>query len=292
MVQARAMRYGIVFANTGPAAQPDHAVGIAQAAERLGYDSLWTVEHVVVPADHESKYPYSESGRMPGGEDFDIPDPLIWLAYVAAATETIRLCTGILILPQRNPGVLAKECATLDVLSGGRLTLGIGVGWLKEEFEALGIPWERRAARTDEYVAALRTYWSEDVASFAGEFVAFERAKSFPKPPGRAIPIVVGGHSEAAARRAGRIGDGFFPAQGSPEGLGHLLDVMRRAADEAGRDADAIEVTAGASMDPAVVEKLTDLGVTRLVLPLFGRTLDERVTALEGFAAAASLGKK
>jgi probable F420-dependent oxidoreductase len=280
------MRFGIVFANAGPAAQPEHAVGLAQAAERLGYDSLWTVEHVVVPEAHESQYPYSKDGRMPGGEDVDIPDPLIWLAYVAAATETIRLCTGILILPERNPGVLAKECATLDVLSGGRLTLGIGVGWLKEEFDALGIPWERRAARTDEYVEVLRAYWSQDVASFSGEFTTFDRAKSFPKPVNRSIPVHVGGHTEAAARRAGRLGDGFFPAQGKPEELEHLFSVMRDAAVEAGRDPDAIEITAGAAFDPDAIKRMADLGVSRLVVPAFGRTLEEKVAALEGFASS------
>jgi len=281
------MRFGIVFANAGPAAQPEHAIGLAQAAERCGFDSLWTVEHVVVPADHESQYPYSKSGRMPGGEDVDIPDPLIWLAFVAAATETIRLCTGILILPQRNPGVLAKECATLDVLSGGRFTLGIGVGWLKEEFEALGIPWEARTARTEEHVEVLRKLWSEDVASFSGRFSSFERSKSFPKPVRGSIPIVIGGHSEAAARRAGRIGDGFFPAQGKPEELENLFKVMRKAAEEAGRDPDNIEITAGGGFDEASVARMAALGVDRLVVPTFGRTLDERIAGMESFAAAA-----
>lgn len=278
------MRFGIIFANAGPSAQGDHAVGLAQAAERLGYDSLWTVEHVVVPADHESRYPYSASGRMPGGEDFDIPDPLIWLAYVAAATSSIRLCTGILILPQRNPGILAKECASLDLLSGGRLTLGIGVGWLKEEFEALGVPWEDRAARAEEHVEVLRTYWREDVPSFSGRFSGFERAKSFPKPVGRSIPIVVGGHSEAAARRAGRIGDGFFPAQAKPDDLSRLLAVMRTAAEEAGRDADAIEITAGGALDREGVARMEELGVHRVVVPVFGATLDQRTAALADFA--------
>ena len=118
-----------------------------QHAEEIGFDSLWAVEHVVVPAGYQSQYPYSPTGRMPGTEDSDMPDPLVWLTYAAAVTTTIKLATGILILPERNPLVLAKECATIDRLSGGRLMLGIGIGWLKEEFEALGIPWERRTAR-------------------------------------------------------------------------------------------------------------------------------------------------
>src|SRR6476660_6665715 len=154
------MKFGLMFANGGPFSEPGLAVGLAQLAEELGFESLWTVEHVVVPTAYASAYPYSPDGRMPGGEDVPIPDPLIWLAYVGGATSTIRLATGILILPQRNPVILAKELATLDRLSGGRVELGVGVGWLREEFDALGVPWERRGARTDEYVAAMRALWA------------------------------------------------------------------------------------------------------------------------------------
>ena len=139
-----------------------------------------------------------------------IPDPLIWLAYVAAATERIRLATGILILPQRNPVVLAKELATLDHLSGGRIILGIGIGWLAEEFAAIGVPFAERAARTDDHVAALRALWSDD-PTHHGEFTQFTDCIVSPRPAAGSIPIHVGGHSEAAARRAGRLGDGYFP---------------------------------------------------------------------------------
>ncbi|NDU79172.1 LLM class flavin-dependent oxidoreductase, partial [Actinomadura sp. DSM 109109] len=127
------MRFGIAFANTGPFATPDGAAAMAGAAEQAGFDSLWTVEHVVVPKQYASVYPYAPNGKMPGAESFDIPDPLIWLAWVAARTTTLRLATGILILPQRNPLVVAKEVATLDQLSGGRVILGVGIGWLEEE---------------------------------------------------------------------------------------------------------------------------------------------------------------
>src|SRR5688500_6022938 len=148
------MKFGIVFANTGYAVTPDGARALGTIADELGYESLWTVEHVVVPTGYESTYPYSPSGKMPGSEDAPIPDPLIWLAYVAAATTRVRIATGILILPQRNPLILAKEIATLDVLSGGRLTLGVGIGWLAEEFDAIGASFADRAATTDEYVEA------------------------------------------------------------------------------------------------------------------------------------------
>jgi probable F420-dependent oxidoreductase len=192
---------------------------------------------------------------------------------VAAATKRINLATGILILPQRNPLVLAKECATLDVLSGGRLILGIGVGWLKEEFDALGFPFAERAATTDEHAAALRAVWSSSEATFNGTYSSFDRVKSNPKPyGGRSIPIHVGGHTEAAARRAGRLGDGFFPA--SPKDLPKLLDVMRGAADDAGRDADAIEITTGAGRHLDDVKALADLGVHRASVSPMGTDLE------------------
>ncbi len=266
------MRFGVMFANIGPMAHAEGAVGIAQAAEDAGFESLWTVEHVVVPAGYQSTYPYSETGRMPGPEDSDIPDPLIWLAYVAGATSRIRLATGILILPERNPVVLAKELATLDRLSGGRMELGVGVGWLKEEFEVLGIPWEGRGRRTDDHIHALRALWTQDAASYEGEFVSFRDAISRPRPTQGSIPIVVGGHSDAAARRAGRLGDGFFPGRGTHEDLARLIDVMRASAEEHGRDPDAIEITSGGngalgSKALDEVRFLADLGVTRVIVP-------------------------
>ena len=193
---------------------------------------------MVVPAGYQSEYPYSPTGRMPGPEESPIPDPLIWLTYLAAVTNTIKLATGVLILPQRNPVVLAKEVATLDVLSKGRAILGIGVGWLEEEFDAIGVPFSERAARTDEYVAALRELWTADEPTFSGQFTKFEKAKSYPKPVQGPVPIVVGGHTKAAARRAGRLGDGFFPARATPEELTVLLDEMHKAAADAGRSGD------------------------------------------------------
>jgi len=265
------MKFGVMFANAGPRARPEDAVAMAQDAEAAGFESLWTVEHVVVPAGYESEYPYSADGRMPGGEDADIPDPLVWLAWVGAVTTTLRLATGILILPQRNPVVLAKELATLDLLSGGRVVLGVGVGWLREEFDALGVPFEERAARTDEYVEALRVLWRDAEPTFRGRFADFDRAKSHPKPAQEGgIPIVVGGHTNAAARRAGRLGDGFFPGRATTDELTPLLDEMRRAAKDAGRDADAIEVTAGGAMDLDGVKRFAELGVERIVVPPFG----------------------
>ena len=227
------MKFGLRYASLGRYSNGAAAVELAQAAEAAGFDSIWTVEHVVVPRGYQSRYPYSPTGRMGSGlEDYPIPDPLIWLAYVASATRAIKLGTAILILPQRNPVVTAKALATLDHLAGGgRVLLGIGVGWLAEEFATLGVPFEDRGPRTDEYVAAMRALWSQECASYRGRFVSFDQVFCRPLPPGRRIPIIVGGDTPAAARRAGRLGDGYFPARGAPA---ELFDEMRRAALAAG----------------------------------------------------------
>jgi probable F420-dependent oxidoreductase len=266
------MKFGVMFANVGPMGTAEGAAGIGQAAEEGGIESLWTVEHTVVPAGYESTYPYSADGKMPGPENSPIPDPLIWLAFVAASTKTIRLGTGILILPQRNPVVLAKEVATLDSLSGGRVELGIGVGWLEEEFEAIGVPFHERGKVTDDHVAALRALWTQAPATHQGPYSSFTDVYSLPAPAQANIPITVGGHSKAAARRAGRLGDGFFPGKGSHEELAELIDVMRTTAVEHGRDPDAIEVTAGGNgalgsgaLDE--IKALADLGVSRVIIP-------------------------
>ncbi|HEX2440272.1 MAG TPA: LLM class F420-dependent oxidoreductase [Methylomirabilota bacterium] len=261
------MKFGLRYASLGRYSNGPAAVELAQAAEAAGFDSIWTVEHVIVPAQYQSKYPYSPSGKMGSGlEDFPIPDPLIWLAYIASATRSIKLGTAILILPQRNPVVTAKAVSTLDHLAGGgRVLLGIGVGWLAEEFATLGVPFDDRGPRTDEYVAAMRALWSQERASFHGRFVNFDDVFCRPRPPAGRIPIVVGGDTPAAARRAGRLGDGYFPARGAP---GPLFDEMRRAAEAAGRDPKAIELTVSAPAEPGEIEALAKLGVTRVAVPV------------------------
>lgn len=261
------MKYGMAFANTGAAVTGRGAAELGRAAEEAGFDSLWTVEHVVVPAGYESAYPYSRSGRMAGGvEDMDIPDPLVWLSYVAAVTETLLLGTGIVILPQRNPVILAKEAASVDVLSGGRMMLGIGAGWLAEEFAALGVPFEDRGARTDDYIRALRALWAGGTASYRGRFISFEDVYSRPLPVQKPIPIVVGGHSKRAARRAGELGDGFFPNGPSHEAVAELIGHARRCAEGAGRDPDALQITVGSKPDLETVERWADVGVDRVVI--------------------------
>jgi probable F420-dependent oxidoreductase len=268
------MHVGLAFANTGPFAELDGLVSLAVAAEGAGIESLWTVEHVIWPSSYGSEYPYSPTGKMPGDKTSPIPDPLIWLSFVAANTTRLILGTGIVILPERNPLVFAKEAATLDRLSGGRLRLGIGVGWLEEEFDALGVPWAQRGARTDEYVHAMRALWAGDDASFDGEFVSFSDVSSNPKPANGSVPFVIGGHSTAAAKRAGRLGDGFFPGKGSIAELSEMIDVVRQTAADHDRDAAAIEITAahpGLFGDDPVgaAQELSDIGVSRTIIPAF-----------------------
>jgi probable F420-dependent oxidoreductase len=265
------MRFGIAYANIGHFSRPDGAVALATAAEAAGFESLWTVEHVVVPHGYASTYPYAQDGKMPGGEEFPIPDPLVWLTWVGAHTTTLLLGTGVLVLPQRNPVVLAKEVATLDVMSGGRVLLGVGVGWLEEEFAVIGASFPDRGRRTDEYVEAMRALWSEDMATFSGDTVSFRQAILRPRPVNGRVPVIIGGHTPAAARRAGRLGDGFFPAKGD---LPALLDELRAAAERAGRDPADVEITStGASVlaggERAVDEvgRLAELGVARLMIP-------------------------
>ncbi len=269
------MKFGVVFANIGPMTYPEGAVAIGQALEASGFDSLWTVEHVLVPAGYESTYPYSPNGKMPGPDDSDIPDPLIWLTYVAAHTERIRLATGVLVLPQRNVVITAKEIATLDHLSSGRVTLGVGVGWLAEEFAALGVPFKERGARMDEYIDVLRELWAPsgdpEKSTVAGKFVNFDDCIMRPRPANGTVPIVIGGHSVAAAKRAGRRGDGFFPGGGTLEELAELFAIVRAAAAAAGRDADAIELYSGGGRPgpklDARIEQLAGIGVSHVVLP-------------------------
>ena len=264
------MKVGLAFASSiaidGPA-----SLEICRRAEAAGFESVWGGEHVVLPDSIHSKYPYTEDGKIPAEPDTPIPDPLIWLAFAAAAAPTLRLGTCILIVPQRNPLVLAKELATLDQISGGRVELGLGVGWLEEEFDALGVPWARRGARNDEYVAAMRALWAGPHAEFHGEFVDFEPATCSPRPVNGNIPVLVGGDTDAAIRRAVRIADGYFPGEGDHERLGALLGRLRQAAEAADRDPASIEINAmfGAQMaDPlAGIEQLRSLGVDRIMVP-------------------------
>ncbi len=280
------MKFGIMFANVGPFVRPEALAHLARTAEEVGIESIWTVEHVVVPVDYASKYPYSETGKMPGPEDSPIPDPVLPLAFVAAVTKTLRLGTGVMILPQRHPVYVAKQMATLDVLSGGRAVLGVGIGWLQEEFAAVGIPFKERAKRTDESIQAIRSLWGTKPQPFEGKFYNWAAVESNPKPvqqPG--VPIVVGGHADGAARRAARYGDGFFPARGDRETLTRVLAVLRDECARLGRNPAEVEISTGAGRIGGVdkVRRYEDLGVARLVISPPAFDLDGLRRALHEF---------
>ena len=278
------MKFGIMFANTGWFTRPEHAAELAVAAEEVGIESLWTVEHVVVPKTYDSVYPYNKAGKLPGDFDSDVPDPVVWMSYVAALTHTIKLSTGILILPQRHPLYVAKEFASLDQLSGGRAMMGVGIGWLKEEFDALDIDFADRVARTEESMQALRSLWRDDSVTFTGQQFSWTDVGSYPKPvQSNGVPIIVGGHVPAAARRAAKFGDGFFP--GRIDRLDELLAAMRRECEEIGRDADEIELTTGTpDMSLDNIRVMADKGINRLVMPPPGRNKEDIRRGLETFA--------
>jgi probable F420-dependent oxidoreductase len=266
------MKVGLAFGSSvavdGPA-----TIELCQRAEAAGFESVWGGEHVILPDSIASKYPYTPDGKIPAEPETPIPDPLIWLAFAAAAAPTLKLGTCILIVPQRNPLILAKELATLDQLSGGRLELGLGVGWLKEEFEALGVPWERRGARNDEYIAAMRAVWAESHAEFHGEFVDFEPVTCSPKPVNGNIPILVGGDTNVAINRAVKLAEGYFPGEGDIDRLRALIGRVRVACEAADRDPDSLEINAMFGMqmaDPeAGVEQMREAGVGRMMIPAF-----------------------
>ena len=205
------MRLGLHALGIGNGADRAVIDAVAAAADRAGFATLWSGEHVVMVDDRLPAIRIPTTAGSPCPPTADWIDPLIGLSFVAAATSTIGIGTGVLLLPEHNPVLVAKQAATLDTLSGGRLTLGIGVGWSREEFDALGVPFERRGARTKEYVDAIRTLWRDDVASFDGEFVHFNAVRVNPKPVrDRRIPIVIGGNSDAALRRVAAWGDGWY----------------------------------------------------------------------------------
>jgi probable F420-dependent oxidoreductase len=288
------MKFGLWSANIGPWAAPGPALELAKAGETHGFESIWVAEHTVFPRTYASRYPYSADGKAPVPGETPMGDPLTHLAWLAGQTSLI-LGTAAVVLPLRNPVLLAKELATLDVLSGGRIILGIGVGWLEEEFAACGVPWAGRAERAEDAIAAMRTLWSGADVSHRGPHFAFDDVTAFPlpvRPSG--VPIVIAGSTPFAARRAGRVGDGWLPMDLPLEDFPARLSELKAATDRAGRDVSDIEISCGISpltegyqrvtTDPGEVRRYADLGVSRLILSAPIQQPGEAGTALEQFA--------
>ncbi|KQZ75577.1 MULTISPECIES: LLM class F420-dependent oxidoreductase [unclassified Nocardioides] len=291
------MKFAVIAPTAaGTTADPVWMTAYAQHVEACGFESLVLVEHAVVMSRYSSVYPYDASGKMELADDLDIPDPLDLLAFLAGQTTTLGLATGVLVLPNHHPVVLAKRLATIDRLSGGRLRVCVGMGWMKEEIEACGAPFESRGRRADEQLQVLRELWADsspDGADHHGEFFDFDGAMSYPKPaqPG-GVPLHVGGHSKAAARRAGRYGDGLQPLGVAGEELAALVKLMRTEAEGAGRDPEALEVSLGhlvSRIDQPRAERLAAQGADRIVLAA-GETADLDQARDELSACAQRLG--
>ncbi|BBY08669.1 LLM class F420-dependent oxidoreductase [Mycobacterium noviomagense] len=256
----------------GVTADPGWMVSFAAHLEACGFESIVVAEHTVLAARYDSVYPYDSSGRVDLTADCPVPDPLELLAFLAGQTTRLGLATGVLVLPNHHPVVLAKRAATVDALSGGRLRLCVGVGWLREEVEACGVAFASRGRRADEQLAVLRALWADHPqgVSHHGEFFDFDDVMCYPKPlAGPRLPVHIGGHSRAAARRAGRFGDGFQPLGVGGAQLASLLTVMRDEAVAAGRDPAGLEISLGhlvTKIDAERAGRLADLGADRIVL--------------------------
>jgi probable F420-dependent oxidoreductase len=266
-------RFAVVApVGAGVTADPAWMGAFARHVESCGFESIVAVEHTVLMTRYSSRYPYAASGKVELAPDCPVPDPLDLLSFLAGQTSTLGLATGVLVLPNHHPVVLAKRVATVDALSGGRLRLAVGMGWLKEELEACGVAFDTRGRRADEQLEVMRLLWEDrpDGASHHGEFFEFDHAACHPRPQ-RRIPIHIGGHTGAAARRAGRLGDGFQPLGVGGAELASLLTVMRAEAHRVGRDPDRIELSLGHlvdRVDPDRAGRLAELGADRVVLAM------------------------
>jgi probable F420-dependent oxidoreductase len=243
------VKFGVHLPHIGPFSDGASMIRFARAAEDQGYDSVWGSDHVVFPVSYESKYPYSETG------DFPLPGQVPWveevtsLAFVAGATSRIRLGTSILVLPYRNPVMNAKTLAAVDVLSNGRLICGVGAGWMREEAEAMGMPFDDRGARTDEHIEVLKALWTMDEASYEGKHYSLPPVRSEPRPIQKPHPpIWVGGHEPAALRRAARYGNGWHAYRLRADELREKAAYVKQKAEEYGRDPSAIMLSVRAPL--------------------------------------------
>ena len=284
------MKIGFFAIGLGLSAEPDIIKLIATTAEACGYHSLWAPEHIVLLEQYSSTYPYAQNGRMPFETlKTDFLDPFLALTFAAAVTSKIRLGTGICLVPERQPLTLAKEVASLDKLSGGRFDFGVGIGWLKEEFEALQVPWAKRAERTRDYLAAMKKLWSEEESQHQGEFVKFGAVRSFPKPVQKPYPpIIFGGESEPALRRVGEVGDGWWGMNVTPDSAKSHIANIKRYAEAAGRDAGklsfAVTTAIGQTVSADEVKRFADVGVHQVIVGAFGASADEYQRLIESDA--------
>jgi len=280
------MKIGVATA-FGAHTPPEFVAGVGRAFEERRFHSLWVPEHVVFFPEYASRYPYSKDGRIPGDPDGTL-EPFVALTFLAAHTSRIRLATGICLAPQRQPIYTAKQVADLDFLSGGRVDFGVGIGWLKEEFEALGVPWERRAARTRECIAVMKTLWCDAVSSYHGEFYALENCLQNPKPVQRPHPpIHFGGESDAALRRTAELGQGWYGFQLTPEATAERVEQLGTLLAAAGRKRSEVQVSIGASRKTSVddARRYREAGADQIILSIAAGSLD-KIEAMADRAAS------
>ena len=283
------MEIGYFAVGIGPTVDPEWVRTVATTAERLSFSTIWAPEHVVLLNEYASKYPYS-SGKFPAPTDTPIADPFTTLAYAAACTSTIRLATGICLVPEHNPLVLAKTVATVDCLSGGRFILGAGVGWLAEEFAALGVPFERRGHRTREYIEVMRRLWTERSSSHQGEFANFTNVLSYPKPvSAKGVPVWFGGESNPALRRVAEYGDGWIGFNLLPDEAAEKIKQIEELLKANGRKRSDVKLAVSPYTKPIKTDDLKrycDAGVEEIALLASGRPRTERdlIAGLEQMA--------
>jgi probable F420-dependent oxidoreductase len=264
------MEVGIIIPNAGPKASVENIVTTARWAEELGYHSLWLTDHVVLAEQVEAYYPYRTHGRWDYPPDTVWLDPLLTLGWAGVAAPTLKLGTSVLVLPIRNPVLLAKQIASLDFLSGGRVILGAGAGWMEEEFNIIGESFKNRGKRVTEMVELMRQLWTGEMVDFQGDYYQVSHCKMHPRPVQQNIPVVWGGHSDAAIKRVARVGDGWHPTQISLEQLAAGLKKLRQYCEEYGRDPESLSIIArpgdNYEINAETQARHMELGVNHLVV--------------------------
>ncbi|MBV1931442.1 MAG: LLM class F420-dependent oxidoreductase [Porticoccaceae bacterium] len=283
------MKFGVQTLFGGPvASRPEFVVTTGKAIEERGFSHLWAAEHVVNFQNYTSSYPYSDDGVPPFGADTGIIEPFTALTFLAAHTTTLKLGTGISILPQRNPVYFAKQAADVDVLSNGRLVVGVGTGWSAEEFGALNVPFERRGSRTRDYLQVVRSLWCDEVSSFSGDFYQLPECVQSPKPVQRPHPpLFFGGESNPALRRVAEFGQGWMGYRLTPDNLSERLQKLEAMLSEYGRSLDDIEIAISpydGVLDLDTVKRFADLGVAQIILVGFADSQDDMLRLLDAYA--------
>jgi probable F420-dependent oxidoreductase len=267
---------------------PAFTLQAARAAEDLGFHSLWVPEHVLLFDEYKSRYPYATDSRLRVGDEAAILGPLPFLAYLASGTSRIRLGTGILLVPQRNPVYTAKDTATVDWLSGGRLDIGVGIGWLAEEFAALDVPWKQRSQRTRSYIQVMRALWTEPVSSHEDNFYSLPPSRQFPKPVQKPHPpIHFGGESDAALQRTAEFGQGWFGYDLTPEKAEERVQTLTRLLEAKNRRREDVTVSVAPNVprvDAALTEDYALAGVDQIILAGRGRDPNDYLERLAQMA--------